>query len=84
MGWGPVDNPQYLIVVVIEKGGYGASAAAPVARDGFQYLVTNPVAPVKLSPPATGSGPPSSTTSTSTPAGGPGGSSTTTTTSPGG
>jgi len=84
VGWGPVDNPQYLIVVVIEKGGYGASAAAPVARDGFQYLVTNPVAPVKLSPPATGSGPPSSTTSTSTPAGGPGGSSTTTTTSPGG
>ena len=52
VGWGPVSNPQYLIAVVIEKGGYGASAAAPVAKDGFQYLVANPVAPVDLSPPA--------------------------------
>ena len=58
VGWGPVNNPQYLIAVVIEKGGYGASAAAPVARDGFQYLVANPVAPVDLKPPADGSGTP--------------------------
>jgi len=78
VGWGPVNNPQYLIVVVIEKGGYGASAAAPVARAGFQYLVTNPVAPVVLSPPG-GPGSSVSTTSTSVPAGG---TTTTTTTGP--
>ncbi len=74
VGWGPVDNPQYLIVVVIEKGGYGASAAAPVARDGFSYLVANPPAPVDLTAPKGGSAASSSTTtSTSTPPGSPGG-----------
>jgi penicillin-binding protein 2 len=60
VGWGPVNDPQYLIVVVIEKGGYGATAAAPVAKDGFEYLVDNPPSPVDLS--ATG------TTSTTAPA----------------
>ncbi|HXQ63042.1 MAG TPA: penicillin-binding transpeptidase domain-containing protein [Acidimicrobiales bacterium] len=63
VGWGPQVNPQYLIAVVIEKGGYGASAAAPVARDGFSYLVNNPVSPVDLSPPA-GVGTISTTTTT--------------------
>ncbi len=57
-----VNDPQYLIAVVIEKGGYGASAAAPVAEAGFSYLVANPVAPVNLSPPRPGRGPASSTT----------------------
>jgi cell division protein FtsI/penicillin-binding protein 2 len=62
VGWGPVNDPQYLIVVVIEKGGYGASAAAPVARDGFQYLVNNPPVPVVLSAPVASGA--TSTTST--------------------
>ncbi len=65
VGWGPQTDPQYLIAVVIEKGGYGASAAAPVARAGFTYLVANPVAPVVLSPPP-GPGATSSGTTTST------------------
>jgi cell division protein FtsI/penicillin-binding protein 2 len=76
VGWGPVTNPQYLIVVVIEKGGYGASAAAPVARDGFQYLVSNPVTPVVLSPPG-GPGATTTTTATTAPGGGPGATTTT-------
>jgi penicillin-binding protein 2 len=66
VGWGPVNNPTYLIAVVIEKGGYGASAAAPVARAGFQYLVTHPLAPVDLAAPTTGSGSVPSTTATTT------------------
>jgi penicillin-binding protein 2 len=66
VGWGPVDNPQYLIVVVIEKGGYGAQAAAPVAEDGFKYLVAHPVTPVHLTPPATNLAPPSTTPSSTT------------------
>jgi penicillin-binding protein 2 len=78
VGWGPQVNPQYLIAVVIEKGGYGASAAAPVARAGFQYLVTNPVVPVDLTPPG-GSGAGSSTTSTTAASGGSGTGTTTTT-----
>ena len=45
VGWGPLADPQYLIAVVIEKGGYGASAAAPVVRRGFNYLVAHPVSP---------------------------------------
>ncbi len=66
VGWGPQVDPQYLIAVVIEKGGYGASAAAPVAADGFKYLVANPVAPVDLTPPAGVGTISSTTTSTST------------------
>ena len=31
VGWGPLPDPQYLIAVVVEGGGFGASAAAPVA-----------------------------------------------------
>jgi penicillin-binding protein 2 len=74
VGWGPVDHPQYLIAVVIERGGFGASAAAPVARAGFQYLVNNPVAPVRLAvPPA-----PGSSTSSGTGTSGASGSTTTT------
>jgi penicillin-binding protein 2 len=78
VGWGPQVDPQYLIAVVIEKGGYGASAAAPVAKAGFQYLVANPVAPVDLTPPAA-VGTSSSTTATTAPGGGTGTGTTTTT-----
>lgn len=56
VGWGPTSNPQYLIAVVIENGGFGANAAAPVAKDGFEYLLDHPVAPISLKVP-TVSGP---------------------------
>jgi penicillin-binding protein 2 len=51
VGWGPVSDPQYLIVVVVDQGGYGADAAAPVARDGFNYLLANPISPVQMTVP---------------------------------
>lgn len=46
---GGVNNPQYVVAVVIDQGGFGATGAAPVARDIFQYLMNNP--PGNLTPP---------------------------------
>ncbi len=55
VGWGPLPDPQYLIAVLVQGGGYGSEAAAPVVRKGFDYLVANPEAPTRLSaPPTTG------------------------------
>ena len=34
----PHDKPKYAISVVIEHGGSGASTAAPIAKQIFQYL----------------------------------------------
>jgi penicillin-binding protein 2 len=56
VAFGPLPNPQYVVAVVIDQGGYGAAAAAPVERNIFDYLVAHPVGPVKLAlpPGATG------------------------------
>jgi len=45
VGFGPLPNPQYVVAAVIDQGGYGVTAAAPVVRDAFDYLVANPVSP---------------------------------------
>ena len=58
VAFGPNPNPQYLVLAVIEQGGYGADAAAPLVRNIFDYLVTNPITPVKTPTPST---PPSMT-----------------------
>jgi penicillin-binding protein 2 len=83
-------NPQYVVVCVIDQAGYGATAAAPVVRDIFNYLAAHPVGaaaippgnqviqatnPVQLITPTT--------TTTSTTPGSGSGSTTTTTTTPG-
>jgi penicillin-binding protein 2 len=41
IGLAPVDNPQYVVVVLIEEGGSGGRIAAPVARHILQYLMGN-------------------------------------------
>jgi cell division protein FtsI/penicillin-binding protein 2 len=46
----PVYNPQYVISVVVERGGSGGRIAAPVARQVFQFLLNGsegvtPIAP---------------------------------------
>ena len=80
VGFGPGTNPSYVIVCVIDQGGYGANAAAPVVATTFNYLATNPVGPVKfptassppsLNPPTTvpPAGTPALTTPTTTAAG---------------
>ena len=33
----PVDNPKIVIAVIVENGGFGASAAAPIARKAMDY-----------------------------------------------
>jgi len=33
VGYAPVDNPRYVVSVVVEHGGGGSAAAAPIARD---------------------------------------------------
>src|SRR5581483_1733556 len=59
-GFTPVDpppadsgQPQYVVCVVVEHGGFGGSVAAPIARRIFDYLLgdTSP-APVRVAAPA--------------------------------
>ena len=64
VAWGPVPNPRYLIAVVVEGGGLGSQSAAPVVRQGFDFLVAHPEAPVHLASP---SSTPASTTTTTAP-----------------
>jgi penicillin-binding protein 2 len=47
----PPSQPRYVVAVVIDQAGYGAAAAAPVARRIFQYLTEHPIGPPKLHPP---------------------------------
>jgi penicillin-binding protein 2 len=81
VAFGPNPNPQYLVLAVIDQGGYGAAAAAPLVRKIFDYLVTNPVGAVKTPTPAT---PPSTTPPATNPPAGTPTTSTTTTVAPGG
>ncbi|HEX6476627.1 MAG TPA: penicillin-binding protein 2 [Acidimicrobiales bacterium] len=46
MSFAPADNPQYAVGVIIDQGGFGAQAAAPVARSVYEYLLANPVQPM--------------------------------------
>ncbi len=38
VGYMPSDKPKYAISVVIEHGGSGASAAAPIAKEIFEFI----------------------------------------------
>ena len=42
MAFGPNPNPQYVVLAVIDQGGYGAQAAAPFVRNIFDYILANP------------------------------------------
>jgi penicillin-binding protein 2 len=52
VGFGPTNytpgTPEYVVVVVIDHGGYGAQAAAPAVAQIYNYLYANPVQPVVL------------------------------------
>jgi penicillin-binding protein 2 len=87
VAFGPNPNPQYVVLAVIDEGGYGAEAAAPLVRSIFDYIVANPIGAVKTptvkSPPsltAPVANPPFGTPTTTTTTTAPGGTTTTTTT----
>ncbi len=42
VAFGPNPNPTYLVLAVIDQGGYGAQAAAPLVRNIFDYIAANP------------------------------------------
>jgi penicillin-binding protein 2 len=81
VAFGPNPNPQYLVLAVIDQGGYGAQAAAPLVRSIFNYILTNAVTPVKI---PTLARPPSSTAPATNPPAGTPTTPTSTTTTPGG
>jgi penicillin-binding protein 2 len=85
IGFGPVADPQYVVVCVIDQAGFGATAAAPVVRDIYSYLATHPIGPAAVPPPpaatrSTGAVPLPATSSPTTTT--PGSAATTTTTTP--
>jgi penicillin-binding protein 2 len=47
IGVAPIDNPQYVVAVVIEEGGSGGEIAAPVARQILQHLMGNDLTPIR-------------------------------------
>jgi cell division protein FtsI/penicillin-binding protein 2 len=44
--FGPVNDPRYAVTVVMEESGFGAAAAAPVARRIFDQVLGLPVTPL--------------------------------------
>lgn len=39
MAFAPVDDPKIALAVIVENGGFGAQAAAPIARKVFDYVL---------------------------------------------
>jgi cell division protein FtsI/penicillin-binding protein 2 len=50
VGVAPVTNPQYVISVVVERGGSGGRVAAPIARQVLQYLLNGPEGVTEIAP----------------------------------
>jgi penicillin-binding protein 2 len=88
VAFGPNPNPQYLVLAVIDQGGYGAEAAAPLVRHIFDYIAGNPISPTVATPIPSGAAITTTTAAgtpgTTTPAAGGQGGSTTSGTGAGG
>ncbi|HEY4607404.1 MAG TPA: penicillin-binding transpeptidase domain-containing protein [Acidimicrobiia bacterium] len=46
VGVAPLDNPRYVVAILIDEGGSGGQVAAPVARHIMQYLMGNEPTPI--------------------------------------
>jgi penicillin-binding protein 2 len=44
----PADNPQYVVLAVVEEGGYGADIAAPIVRQVIEHIVNPAVPPTPI------------------------------------
>lgn len=51
VGYAPYDAPRYAVAVVVEHGGGGSKAAAPIARDILMRAIYGPVPPISAYPP---------------------------------
>ncbi|MCB2224186.1 MAG: penicillin-binding protein 2 [Actinobacteria bacterium] len=47
VGVAPLDDPQYVVAVVIEEGGSGGRVAAPTVRAILQYLMNESMTPIR-------------------------------------
>lgn len=52
VGYAPLDNPKYAVAVVVEHGGGGSTAAAPIARDALLRALTGGIPPLSAYPAA--------------------------------
>ncbi|MEM7544468.1 MAG: penicillin-binding protein 2 [Pseudomonadota bacterium] len=50
VGFAPYDNPRYAVSVIVEHGGGGSTAAAPVARDVMMHALYGPEPPLRAYP----------------------------------
>ena len=39
IAFAPADNPKYAMALVVENGGFPATAAAPIVRQTLDYLI---------------------------------------------
>ncbi|MBB5516727.1 penicillin-binding protein 2 [Rubricella aquisinus] len=52
VGYAPYDDPKYAVSVVVEHGGSGSAAAAPIARDILMRALYGGLPPLEAYPPA--------------------------------
>ena len=50
VGFGPVETPRYAVSVIVEHGGGGSAAAAPIARDVMAYALHGGLPPLDAYP----------------------------------
>ena len=48
VGMGPVPNPNYVVSVILEEGGFGGETAAPIARRILAGLAGEPPEPIRI------------------------------------
>ena len=54
VGMTPAADPKYVVLAVVEEGGYGAQTAAPIVRAVMEQLNNMPMTPVQSVSPPTG------------------------------
>ena len=57
-GFAPINDPQMVVVVFVENGGHGGTAAAPLARELFLHRFANAPGPEAPKPPLRAAQPP--------------------------